>query len=290
MKFSSGTDSVAGNSEGFKLYTGAASVNVVAVNPTAEELSNIYGRTVEKVADYVGTDKNGKSYSRIDVIVQVAKVDNKKVDEKIFGKISFFLREDIRKNNDESKVQVINEYGKTAWATTSVLEAKGKPQRNDGSDMEDYILPYRPAFIGEEELINFLIAFLGIPSTKDFKTNTIKTGDALKECMASIPLEDIKQLLKGNIKSLKEVFNIKPNNEVYVMFAVQSNDENKKYQHVLSSVFAKAKDSGYKTRFIEWINKNPNRLGNLIYSVDFKEYKETPSEIPATKSSDNPWE
>ena len=291
MGFSKGTDSVAG--ESFKLYTGVAPVTIEAINPTAEQLSKLYGRPVEKIAEYTGTDKNGNQYARVDIIVKVNEktAESIGVNEQIFGRISFFLRPEPRKNTDGTKVQVINEFGQTAWVTAEILTAMAKPLKNDGSEMNNYHLPYRPCVPGEDDIVSFLIAYLGVPSLVKYVDNqpVAKTGAELEECYASFSPEELKKILKGDAAPLKEILAARPNNEVFVLFAISSSaDNNNKYQQVLSSFFAKGKDTKARERFQTEINKNQRIVNNLEYTIPFKEYKEEPTEIPTQKATAPP--
>jgi len=279
MAFAKGNDSVTVNGgEGgkVKLYTGIAPVTVLAVNPTASELSKIYGRTVEKVADYTGKDKNGLDYARVDIIVQVSKEFN---NDAPISKLSFFMRPTPQKNAAGTKVKVINDYGQTSWVTKEILEEKGVPQANDGTELTGFLMPYRPSMVGEEELVKFVIAYLSINNMRKMQDNVMvnKTGDELKECLAGFSADEIKKITKGNVAPLKDILGLRPGNFVKVMFTVTTNNDNKKYQNILNSFFAKGKDFGCQSRFETHMNGQKDRLSNVEYSIDFKEFVETPT-------------
>jgi len=139
-----------------------------------------------------------------------------------------------------------------------------------------------------------MLTYLGIPSLVKFENRVAipKTGSELEECYCSLDMSDLKKILNGNVSPLNEALQVRPNNEVYVMFAIQVSENNDKYQTVLPFVFAKGKDTKYKDRFQNYINSNSQRMEKYLYSIDFKEYRETPTELPATGTDNNidwPW-
>jgi hypothetical protein len=287
MGFSKGTEAQAsldGNGA-FPLYTGIAPVSIVAVNPTAEQLSAIYGRKVEKIADYTGKNNDGIQYSRIDFIVKVSDALQKqeKIEKPVFGKLTFFITAGVMKNKDETKVKVINNYGQTQWVTAEILQKMGYPITNDGREMTDFILPYKPCANGEEELIHFLKAYLNIPNFREMVDGvmTVKPADKLSDCMAGFSIDEIKQILNGNINPVKVVTTLQPDNQVKVLFTVKITADNKKYQHVYNRFFAKAKDFGAKERFEKHINDNQQSVTGLDFNYAFSEWKESPTDLSA---------
>ena len=57
MSFSKGKDS--GEAGSFKKYIGVASVFVVGLNPSKEELEKLYGNTLDKDPEYLGETETG---------------------------------------------------------------------------------------------------------------------------------------------------------------------------------------------------------------------------------------
>lgn len=273
-------------SASFKLFTGVAPVNVVAVNPTAEELSKIYGRPVEKVADYTGKDKNGKEYSRIDIIVKV--VDDVQPDT--FGKISFFFRGEPRTNTAGNKIQVINCYGQTAWLTEEQYKNKQLPTKNDGTPM-GYLMPYLPCYAGEEDLVKFILAFLNIPAPVKMENGLMvnKILTELEDCEAYFTAGEKKMLSQGNMKPLKDAISMRPNNVIKVMFTI-SEQNGRKYQNILNTFFAKNSDFNAVSRFDKYMNDNSSRMTNVIWSSEFKEYKEEPTSFTKPADTGSPWD
>jgi len=106
MAFSTGQVSIEGTP--IKRYTGVASVFVLGVNPTKEELEKIYGRELEFAPEYVGDTEIGEEGSqrkvpqvRLDFIVK-ADPDKYKGDDgaplNFVSKVSLFLTKEYRYN------------------------------------------------------------------------------------------------------------------------------------------------------------------------------------------------
>jgi hypothetical protein len=284
---------------GFPLYTGIAPVSIVAVNPTAEQLSAIYGRKVEKIADYTGKNTNDIQYSRIDFIVKVADalLEQEKIKGPVFSKLTFFLTAGAMKNRDETKVKVINNFGQTNWVTAEVLQKMGYPLTNEGEEMKNFLLPYKPCANGEEELIKFLRAYINIPNFMEMRDSvmTLVSEDRLEGCKSFLSLDEIKQILNGNINPVKNAVAMQPENQVKVLFAVRVTSDNKKYQHVYNKFFAKAKDFGAKDRFEKFIKDNQQSIANLEFNYAFGEWIEEPTALAnsqysnADMDNNNPW-
>ena len=173
MAFSTGRESTEGS---IKRYIGVASVYVLAVNPTKEDLEKLYERDIENAPVYVEEKEVGKddnkhmtTQCRIDFIIKADPekylgADNQPLN--FVNRISLFLRNEYRYNGDKTKVQVIDKYGRTAWV--SIEDAKNHviPQYSNGPANIDK--DYRPAYYGEETLVKFLIAYLNIPSPQKY--------------------------------------------------------------------------------------------------------------------------
>lgn len=208
--------------EGFKktLFTGITPVKVLCVNPDKKELEAIYGRELEKTPEYLSADENGVKKVRFDFIVQTVINDKLGVNVEVVDKISYFL-EDKPNVSQGGKFQVINLYGETTWATKEEIQANKLPDNMSFYDTTKM----RPAFKGEEELVNFLKQYLGIPN-KGFNGKFIPDIT-----QAEIQLDDIKKYFTGNYKELVSAVNaLKDTNIVKVLAGVKTTEDNKQYQ------------------------------------------------------------
>lgn len=234
MAFSKGTESKEGNA--VKRYIGVATVFVLAVNPSKSELEKLYNTQLENAPEYlseveVGEDKHKVQNVRLDFIV---KTDAEKCGGIEFTtKASFFIRNEYRYNKDQTKVQVIDKYGRTAWVTIEQAKAHEIPVYKNGPANIDK--DYRPAYHGEEELTKFIKAYLGISNVMKYVNNTWVMVDNPEDCEAR--LEDIAEYFKGNFKELRDVIALQPNNKVKILFGVKTTDDNKQYQAIYNQMF-----------------------------------------------------
>ena len=223
-----------------KRYTGVGSVFVVGVNPNKSELEKLYDRELDKDPEYV-TEKDGVVSARIDFIVKTdtaAKCNN---GIELLTKVSMFIRKEYRFNKDKTKVQVIDKYGRTAWVTKEQAKNHEIPVYSNGKPA-NIDKDYRPAYVGEEDITNFLKLFLGIPNVEKWAKNE-ETGrrevvglvDNPEDCECR--LENIEDYFKGKFNEIKDAINLMPNNKIKVLFGVRTTDEGKQYQDVYTRKF-----------------------------------------------------
>ena len=225
MAFSAGKESSEGGV--IKRYIGVAPVKVLATNPTKAELEALYNTTLERDVEYIGTqDVEGKKvpYARIDFIVRT---DAEKCDGiEMTTKVSYFIRKEYRFNGEKTKVQVIDKYGRTAWVTKEQANAHEIPEYKNGPANLDK--DYRPCYVGEEDLTNFIKTYLNIPNVQKYVNGKWELVDNPAECEAR--LDGIDKFFAGDFKELKEIMSYQPNNKVKVLFGVRTTDDGKQYQ------------------------------------------------------------
>ena len=289
MAFSAGKESTEGGV--VKRYVGVAPVTVVATNPTKSELEGIYGTSLDKDIEYTGVqDVDGVSvpYARIDFIVKTVadKVDN--ID--MTTKISYFLRKEYRFNKDKTKVQVIDKYGRTAWVTKEQANAHEIPQYANGPANLDS--DYRPAYVGEEDLTNFVKNYLNIPNVQKYVDGKWILVDNPSDCEAR--LDNIDKFFAGDFKELKEIMSYQPNNKVKVLFGVRTTDDGKQYQSAYTQMvlrngvtdFAKL-DADLKER------KNAGAYPTTEFEVvplhEYKVEATEPEDLPESTKAPDGW-
>lgn len=241
MAFGQGQVSSEGGS--IKRYIGVASVSVLAINPLKEELEKLYNRTLENAPEYIGeAEINGTKVPqvRLDFIVKAdpekyLDANNQPLD--FVSRVSLFIRKAYRYNRDNTKVQVIDKYGRAAWVTIEQAKAHEVPVYSNGPANIDK--DYRPAYVGEEELIKFLIAYLNIPSCQRYVDGKWVMNDADKLSDSEASLEHIEDYFKGDVSELRTIIGYQPNNKVKVLFGIRNTDDNKQYQTVYTRMFLK---------------------------------------------------
>lgn len=243
MAFAAGSESKESNR---KLYVGIAPVFVTAVNPNKEMLSKFYGSDVDEEPVYLGESEVGPEGAkktvpqvRIDFLVVSDATKTNGIEMKT--KITFFLKKAFRYNRDNTKVQVIDKYGQTAWPTIEEAKTNAIPQYENGPANLDK--DYRPAYIGEEELTGFIKAYLNIPNPS-FSYKNKDTGEIVVKTLANLDdalarLDGIENYFKGDFKELESILMLQPRNVVKACFGVRTTDDNKQYQAVYSQKFLK---------------------------------------------------
>ena len=235
MAFAKGQETV-DNVAIVKRYTGVAACYVVGVNPNKTELEKIYGTTIENEPEYRGSvDVDGRKVEnvRVDFIVKTVAEDNNGIE--MTSKVALFLRKEYRFNREKTKVQVIDKYGRTAWVTVEQAKAKEIPVYANGPANLD--ADYRPCYVGEEELTNFIKAYLNIPNVMKYVDNKWVMVDNPADCVAR--LDNIEKYFTGDYSELRDVIALQPMNKIKILFGVKTNDEGKQYQAVYTQMFMK---------------------------------------------------
>lgn len=239
--FSSGK--VSANGQAFKRYIGVASVKILAVNPNKDQLNSIFNTDYTDEPVYTSTvNIDGKDYpsARIEFILQTIPENNNDIDT-IF-RMSLFVRNQPRYNRDKTKLQVIDCYGNTAWVTQTQLENHEVPTYANGKKAT--IDPqYRAAYVGEEELTNFVKAFLNIPNSFVYKNGEWVPADNLKECYARFG--NIGNMFTGNFEEVRNAIALQKDNAVKVLTGIRTADDGRQFQAVYTRMFMRNGVSNY---------------------------------------------
>ena len=259
-----------------KRYTGVGSVFVVGVNPNKTELEKLYDRELDKDPEYL-TEKDGVTSARIDFIIKTDPTAKCSNGIELLTKFSMFIRNEYRFNKDKTKVQVIDKYGRTAWVTKEQAKAHEIPVYKNGPANIDK--DYRPAYVGEEDITNFLKLFLGISNVEKWVKNeatgrreVVGLVDNPQDCECR--LENIEDYFKGKFNEIKGAINLMPNNKIKVLFGVRTTDEGKQYQDVYTRKFLSNTVSVYD-KLAEDVqnNKDNGAYPNTEFVVaDLQEY------------------
>lgn len=181
----------------FTRRVGVATFEVVAINPDADKIKELYKmEEAPKEPDYYGEkdmdvpDSVGDDGTVIKVTktTKTARIDVYFEDTKTQGvvKKSFFVQNRPFVKKDLSKQQFINRQGKTAWVDDPAnLPIKFTHYTDKGGNKLEEI-GFHAAILGESELIGFLDQWLSIDKKKSYDLS-IDTG----------------LLFKGNFKELQ---------------------------------------------------------------------------------------
>jgi hypothetical protein len=219
-----------------KLLIGIDKFKVIAINPNMEQLVSI-GINAQKEPEYLGVDKNSSPFTRIDIWLQGEKQTRP-------IKFTTFARNENESFKEGTKTKYINNFGSTA--TCGVDEQPNY----DWFKM----VGVRKAYIGEEQLIKFLRAWVNSAATEE------------------VFLETWPDIFRGNVKELRDVLaNPKfADNKVRAMMWVRESADGKYFQEVAPIHFTPA----YVTAVTGWTKslKNYTPKG-VTYSYDIKEFQ-----------------
>ena len=212
---------------------GLFEANVIAINPNAEEYKDVLGIELKedsKAVEYLGTSQDGNTTLRLDVWLEEVKNKDK-------FKVTFFLENKEKENKDQTKKQYINTVGVCSWA-------------DDVNNLPTWFSSreYRIAYLGEEDLYNFLRTWLGNLDYRDAET-TLQL--------------DWKKLMKGNVKDLKDQIDGEWCTSVVALATIKTvikEDDTKEYQGVYNKAFLPA----YAIKQFRLVDfNNPSLVSNL---------------------------
>lgn len=226
----------------FSKKVGLFEANVIAINPTAEEykdLLNIELKEDSRSVEYLGTSNDGNTTLRVDVWLEDVKSKER-------FKVTFFLENKQKENKDKTKKQYINAVGTCSWSD----DPNNLPEWFSNRD-------YRVAFVGEEELYNFLRTWLGNLDYRDAET-TLQI--------------DWKKLMKGNVKDLKEQVDGELATTFVAMATIKTvikDDESKEYQSIYNKAFLPA----YSLKNFRLVNYSDERVLETLRSKKSRDLK-----------------
>lgn len=196
-------------SSDFGKKVGLFEAKVIAINPTVEQFKDVLGMELKedsKQTEYL-SERDGNTVLRIDFWLEEVKSGDK-------FKVNFFLEDKERENKDGTKQQYINEVGACSWAD----DPNNLPEWFKGRD-------YRQAYVGEEDLYNFLRLWL---CELDYRND-------------STTLQiDWKKLMKGNVRDLKDQIGGEYCGNIGAMAIVvvkEKDGESKEYQGIYNKAF-----------------------------------------------------
>ena len=290
-----------------KLYIGVGSSYILGVNPSKAELEKLYGRTQDKDPEYLGSvDVNGAQIPQVRIDF-IAKPDpekyldsqNQPIDT--FIHVPIYLRRMYKVGSKSNKYQIIDKYGRTAWATKEEIEAKRIPiyQTKDGGTMQANISPeYFVAYEGLEELTKLIRAYLNIPTVEKWENSKV-VGLIDNPADAEVLPDHIEDYFKGGFKELKEIFGYQPNNKVKIAYGVKTTADNKQYQTAYTKMFLKNNITDYSKlkKEIESTKENGGLSTTEFDFNEFHEYQIVPTtfnpvgttSIPGLEGLQGPW-
>lgn len=274
----------------FSRYKGVGICRVLAVNPNKAELEKLYGRSLDKDPVYVGKREldNGKTVDnvRISFICEVTSIMLK---EPVIMPVTFFVANTYRYNASHDKVQIIDAYGRTAWATKADIKNHSIPvYKNDKP--ANISENYRLALDGEQELTEFLQALINIPNVQKYNKDTSEWKMVEHPEDSECRLDSIKEYFSGDVSELKDIITYQPENQVRVMFGIKTDSEGRQQQVTYNKKFLRLYQKDY-TKLKEEIEatKAQGYLANIEYFYgNLKEDTVTPTDLSSPVEASSP--
>lgn len=297
----------------FKRFIGVCPMSIKAVNPNKVEHEKLFNTTLEEAPTYIQDkeDSNGNTYKNVRISV-VFEPDVEKIGfDMPLVTMPLFISNQKQHGANSGKYQIVDKYGRFAWATEAEISAKEIPTYSNGKKA-DISNDYRIAFVGEEELTNFIRIFLCIPNiTKwdnDNRCMVTNTDVKPEECECRLELESLNKMFSGDFSEIKEILGYQPNNKIKVCLGVRTDaNTGKMFQSVYTKKFMSNASTNYNSldkllqADIAYASSNSKVL-NTEYSAEaVHEYSVTPTvftqsntessnEMPFDDSENfNPW-
>ena len=287
----------------FTNYVGIAAREILTVNPTSKEIEELYGRVPNEEPVYVKkTNIGDKEVDRVTLsfrgrIVPVTISFESTVNESNLNN-TFNLDKEINKSEAKGTFQVIDELGQSCWVTKEQFTNKEVPQYSSGPAKID-TATWRPAYVGEVDLVNFLKVLFNIPDIQIYQNGVFVDNPKVdKEKLKFWKKEDTEKLLKGQFKELKDAVKacLAKNNVVINFFYTETGSNGQEYQKMMNNLTLKPRYTlmGAAKAFAKQVNKlkdyyktnNPDKLNSL--DLDYVDIIKAKEIKPTDYSNDNP--
>ena len=281
----------------FKRYIGVCPVFVKAVNPNKVEHEKLFNTTLEEAPVYVQDkeDAEGNSYKNVRISV-VMQPDVEKIGfEMPLVTMPLFVTNQKQFGAKSGKYQVVDKYGRFAWATEAEISAKEIPTNSNGKKA-DISNDYRIAYVGEEALTKFIRAFLYIPEITVWdnkeQCRVPNTKDKPEECECRLDVETFEKFFKGDFSDIKDILGFQPTNKIKVCLGVRTDaNSGKLFQSVYTKKFISNAATNYSSidkmlqEDASYAAEN-NKVLNTEYSAEtVHEYSVTPTNFSAASEN-----
>ena len=281
----------------FKRFIGVCPVFVKAVNPNKAEHEKLFNTTLEEAPVYVQDkeDNDGNSYKNVRISV-VLQPDTEKIGfDMPLVTMPLFITNQKQHGANSGKYQVVDKYGRFAWATEAEISAKEIPTYSNGKKA-DISNDYRIAYVGEEDLTNFIRAFLCIPSITKWDNNekcmVPNTDVKPEECECRLDIETFEKFFKGDFSEIKDILGFQPTNKVKVCLGVRTDVNGKLFQSVYTKKFISNAATNYSSldkalqADIAYATTHNKALSTEYSAKAVHEYSVTPTTFTASESSE----
>ena len=293
----------------FKRYTGVCPVFIKAINPDKKKNEELFNTEFDSEPVYVESkeDQNGNPYKQARVQLVLEPDTEKAGFEMPLISMALFLQNRKYVGSNSGRTQIVDKYGRFAWATEEELASHSIPVYKNGP--ADIDKDYRPAYVGEEDLMKFIKAYLVIPSITVWDNNLRKMvpNKKVKPEDCECRFDNLDKVFNGDFSEIKSALGFQPTNKIKVLLGVRTDAESGKlYQAVYTKNFIR-NDSNNYSRLDKEIQENINnavangRTVNTVYEVspvheyvvEATNFTSAPTTTPALETSsdsDSPWD
>lgn len=283
----------------FKMYKGIAALKILAVNPNREQLSELTGRTIEDEPEYVTKNDEGKETVKITFYAKTDPEAPINGGIEIPVSFTFMLTKDYRFGQTSGKYQIVDKYGRFAWATKETIKAKEIPMYEKGP--ANISKEYRPAYIGEEALIEFLGKWLNVSGPANYKDGKWVDKENIEDSELFL---DMDALFKGNVSELRQYVELAKAYLVKAAIGVRTVETDKgtrQYHAVYTRMFLKNAVKNYSALDADIASSQSNGGSpttewstqplheNTVEATDLKQDKDNDPIGEATASA-TPWD
>ena len=281
----------------FKRFIGVCPVFVKVVNPNKAEHEKLFNTTLEEAPVYVQDkeDNDGNSYKNVRISI-VLQPDVEKIGfDMPLVTMPLFITNQKQHGANSGKYQVVDKYGRFAWATEAEISAKEIPTYSNGKKA-DISNDYRIAYVGEEDLTNFIRAFLCIPSITKWDNNekcmVPNTDVKPEECECRLDIETFEKFFKGDFSEIKDILGFQPTNKIKVCLGVRTDANGKLFQSVYTKKFISNAATNYSSldkalqADIAYATTHNKALSTEYSAKAVHEYSVTPTTFTASEDSE----
>ena len=215
-------------------YSGVASVHIVAINPNNDQLRKLGWNIPEGAEEPVYTstvtkdDGTIRRTARVRFMVQIKDFEDNPVIP-----LDFWISPEVLTNRDRTKGMVIDQYGRTAWASNDDIANMIVPNYSNGPARLS--VPYKRAHRGEEDLVLFLRRYLMCAPFERYDYNT-KTY-VRNTNPGVLTIDNWEVLCNGNAAEIKDYVSRQPSNCVKVILGIKHGEDNKDRQIFIPNMF-----------------------------------------------------
>lgn len=165
--------------KGFDLFQGLADMEILAINPTKQQLKDKLGIDANSEPQYKDLDlsKDGNLQNKVVFYLKtncmVKQLDGSKKFMDVPGRAEFFMKPIDRLGKESGNPQIVDSKGNFNWVSIERMKEEiGKPDVNPTRKkiLEQFIenIPYHNAIVGEEQVVDFLKNYFNQSPLSDF--------------------------------------------------------------------------------------------------------------------------